>query len=292
MKEWFKDLWYWVCKNILILLSDKRFIWFASWITYNRLGFKWYRFNISNPSTFNEKLNFLKINRQSPLAMTVADKVAVRTYVKEKVGEEILIPLFGVYTQVKDVNFESLPQQFALKVNHGSGWNIICTDKSELNENDIKKDLRKWMSRNAWYLSRERQYKEIKSKIICEELLGENILDYKFFCANGEPFAIQVDTDRFGNHQRAIYDCEWQLLSLGINYACPEKKIPEPKHLDLMLRISESLAGDFEFCRIDLYEVDFKIYFGEITLCPGGGFEPFHSYQQDLEFGKHLDIKL
>lgn len=288
MRAYLKDAWYWLCRGPLSFLPDQYFIWLVSWVTYKRLHAKWYHFNLTNPITFNEKLNYLKLGETNALASVVADKVAVRDYAAEKVGDKFLVPMIGVYQDSDEIPFYDLPNQFVLKVNHGSGWNIICTDKSKLDTVIAKKKLRKWLNRNAWYLSRESQYKEIPPKIICEALIGENINDYKFFCSRGEPVAIQVDIDRFKKHKRAIFDTEWKLMDIGINYPIPEKDIAPPTMLSEMLDVARKLSVDFIFCRIDLYEVNGKIYFGEITLCPGGGFEPFHAYEQDLQFGRYI----
>lgn len=290
MKAFLKDVWYWTCRGPFSLLPDKAFIRLASWVTYKRLNFRWYRFNLTNPCTFNEKLNYLKLKQPHPLSYMVADKVAVRHYVAKKAGKELLIPVVGVYEKVEDIPFNTLPDQFVLKVNHGSGWNIICTNKSVLDIEDASKKLSKWLHRNAWYLSREKQYKEIPPKIICESLIGENIHDYKFFCSHGNPFAIQVDIDRFGDHQRVIYDITWQKMDIGINYPQPESDIPAPDKLYDMVQIVKKLSQDFGFCRVDLYEVNNRVYFGEITLYPGGGFEPFHTYEQDLQFGQYVQV--
>lgn len=287
-----KEIWYLVCKHLLIFAPASFFYQFITFVNFNRLGFKWYRLNLDEPQTFNEKLNYLKLHNRNELAPIVADKVAVRNYVKDTIGEKYLIPLIGVYTNPDDIDFDALPQKFALKTNHGSGWNLICADKSKLNWAVEKKKLQEWLKKNAFYLSREWQYKNITPKLICEELLEYEIKDYKVFCSNGQPTYIQVDAERFTNHERTLFTTNWEETNIQIRYPKIRKSIERPAHLDEMLELSQKLSAPFEFCRVDLYEHNGNIYFGEITLHPGGGMEPFVRNEDDMAMGKLIDIEL
>ena len=285
-----KELWYFICKNFLIFVPSHSFYKIVSFVNFKRLGFKWYSFDLKEPKTFNEKLNYLKLYSRNELGPVVADKVTVREYVKEKIGEQYLIPLIGVYDNANDINFKALPHKFALKTNHGSGWNLICADKSQLNWPEEVKKLNEWLEKNAFYLSREWQYKHIEPKLICEELLEYEIKDYKVFCSNGKPIYIQVDSDRFTNHERTLFTTDWEETNIQIRYSKISKPVERPAHLEEMLDLSAKLAAPFSFCRVDLYEHDGNIYFGEITLHPGGGMEPFVNKVQDIKMGEIIDI--
>ncbi|MDX1940148.1 MAG: ATP-grasp fold amidoligase family protein [Saprospiraceae bacterium] len=247
--------------------------------------------DLENPKSFNEKINYLKLHTRYDLASIVADKYRVREYVKGKIGETYLIPLIGIYKKAEDIAFHELPNQFALKTNHGSGWNVICREKSNLNIKRVVKKLNTWLNFNAYYLSREYQYKDIKALILCEELLRYNIEDYKFFCFEGEPKFIQVDVGRFTYHERAYYDLDWNLLPFSICYPITGKDLLRPEKLEEMISISKKLACDFFFSRIDLYLHNDKIFFGEITLFPEGGSGPFIKKDQDFMVGEYLELK-
>jgi len=285
-----KKIWYLVCKYFLIFIPTPLFYQLITFINFKRLGFKWYRLNLREPQTFNEKLNYLKLYNRNKLAPMVADKVTVREYVKETIGEQYLIPAIGIYRSADEIDFDALPNKFALKTNHGSGWNLICADKSKLNWQEEMKKLNKWLRKNAFYLSREWQYKNIRPQLICEELLEYEIKDFKIFCSNGKPLYIQVDSDRFTNHERSLFTVNWEETNIQIRYPKIHKPISRPAHLDEMLMLAKKLSKPFEFCRIDLYEHHDQIYFGEITLHPGGGMEPFLNKSQDTEMGAMIDI--
>jgi hypothetical protein len=286
----FKSVWYLLCRYVLFLLSDEAFIAFLRRIQYFRLSVDYYPLNWSNPQTFCEKINILKTGRLSGLHTKVADKVAVREFVAKKIGENYLVPLFGIFDTANDIDYSKLPNQFAIKANHGSGWNIICVDKNQLNWKKATKKLNYWLGLNAYYLSREQQYKKIRPKLIVEYLIDEEPNDYKFFCFEGIPKLIQVDYSRFTKHSRSIYDMDWNLTPYKIRYPQIPVTIPKPKGFQEMIVIARKLSADFQFCRVDLYNVDGKIYFGEITLFPGGGVEPFLKREHDLELGQFLKL--
>ncbi len=221
----------------------------------------------------------------------LADKVLVRDHIKNMIGEKYLIPSLGIYKNAKEIDFEKLPQRFILKTNHGSGWNIICRNKSTFKKKRAIKLLNRWLGFNAYYLSREKQYKIIKPLIICEELLEFEIYDYKFFCFGGKAEFIQVDIDRFTNHKRAFYNLQWQKLPFSIRYEISEKNLAKPTQLEEMERVAAILSKNFQFCRIDLYIHNNQVYFGEITLIPGGGNEPFLPQEYDKKIGELIAIK-
>jgi TupA-like ATPgrasp len=291
MKNYIFLLWYLTCRYVLIVLPDNLFFQLTSCITHLRLGFRFYFLNLKNPAGFNEKLNYFKTLPVNDTATMLADKVLVRDHIKNMIGKKYLVPSLGIYKNAKEIDFEKLPQSFILKTNHGSGWNIICRNKSTFKKKRAIKLLNRWLGFNAYYLSREKQYKQIKPLIICEELLEFEIYDYKFFCFSGKAEFIQVDIDRFTNHKRAFYNLRWQKLPFSIRYEISEKNLVKPAQLEEMERVAAILSKNFLFCRIDLYIHNNQVYFGEITLIPGGGNEPFLPQEYDKKIGELIDIK-
>lgn len=256
------------------------------------------KLNVRNPETLNEKLQWLKFNYRFPLQSIVSDKLLVRDYVKEKIGEKYLIPLLGSWKEYSDIDFSALPNQFVLKCNHDSGGLVVCTDKEKLNHEEAKRKIEKSLKSNFFYIGREYQYRNIKPMIICEKFISDNgkvPMDYKIYCFNGKPDVILVCRDRFSkNTHRASYlffDQKWnfQPLDKG-DENLQDVDIPKPENLDEMIEIAKKLSEDFVFARIDLYNIKGKIYFGEITLSPNSGFDPDIKYETDLMFGKKLEI--
>lgn len=256
------------------------------------------KLNVRNPETLNEKLQWLKFNYRFPLQSIVSDKLLVRDYVKEKIGEKYLIPLLGSWKEYSDIDFSALPNQFVLKCNHDSGGLVVCTDKEKLNHEEAKRKIEKSLKSNFFYIGREYQYRNIKPMIICEKFISDNgkvPMDYKIYCFNGKPDVILVCRDRFSkNTHRASYlffDQKWnfQPLDKG-DENLQDVDIPKPENLDEMIEIAKKLSEDFVFARIDLYNIKGKIYFGEITLSTNSGFDPDIKYETDLMFGKKLEI--
>lgn len=254
--------------------------------------------NTENPTTLNEKLQWLKFNYRFPLQSIVSDKLLVRDYVAEKIGAEYLIPLLGSWENYDDIDFDKLPEQFVLKCNHDSGGLVVCTDKSKLNHKEAKRKLEKSLKSNFFYIGREYQYRNIKPRIICEQFISDNgkvPMDYKIYCFNGNPDVILVCRDRFSNNtHRASYlyfdqDWEFQPLNKG-DENLVDVDILKPKNLDEMIEIARELSKNFFFARIDLYNIGGQIYFGEITLSPNSGFDPDIKYETDLMFGEKLKI--
>lgn len=290
MKNFSRLLWYFFCKYILFLISDRNFILISSFLSYKRLGFRYSKYNLSNPQSFNEKLNVLKLDKINENLWKYADKIEVRKYIQHTIGQQYLVPLLGIYNNADEIDFENLPNQFAMKTNHGSGWNVICKNKGALNIRATARMFNRWLTFNAFYLSREYQYKPIQPAILCEEMLQYNIYDYKFFCFDGEPQIVQLDIDRFTNHKRAFYNMYWEKQNFSIRYKISEKHIEKPKQWEEMKSIARQLATPFRFVRVDLYIHAGHIYFGELTFFPGGGNEPFNPVEADFEFGKYLKL--
>ena len=257
----------------------------------NKFG---YNPNIDNPTTFNEKLQWLKLYYKNPLLTLCADKYKVRDYVKKIIGKKYLTNLLGVYNNENKINFNKLPNKFILKVNHGYAQNIICKNKLKLNEKNVKNQLKEWIKSgsNNYYFSYEWSYKNIKPKIICEEYLGDNLLDYKIFCFSGKPICIGVDMDRFTNHRKNFYDLNWNCLSIE-RFGSPKDdsfNIPKPLNLNEMLVVAKKLSSKFPFVRVDLYSIKGKTYFGEMTFYPGAGLDPFKPVEWDYKFGEMIKL--
>lgn len=279
-------------KKSLRFLPDKSYIKLYYRLRVGR------KLNTNNPTTLNEKLQWLKFNYRFPLQSIVSDKLLVRDYVKEKIGAEYLIPILGIWGKYGDIDFSLLPKQFVLKCNHDSGGLVVCTDKDKLNHSETRCKIEKSLKSNFFYIGREYQYRNIKPMILCEEFISDNgkvPLDYKIYCFNGVPDVILVCRDRFSkNSHRASYlffDQEWifQPLNKG-DENLQETDVPKPENLDEMIEIAKKLSRDFLFARIDLYNIGGKIYFGEITLSPNSGFDPDIKYETDLMFGQKLKI--
>lgn len=252
------------------------------------------RLNLSNPRTYNEKLQWLKLNYRRPEMVQVVDNFAVREYVASTVGPEILIPVHGVYDSPDEIEPDSLPDAFVLKPTHGSGWVMICRDKSQFDWGHAKARLKSWQKRNYYYHAREWAYKQVRPRIVCEELLigtgGEVPPDYKVFCFGGTPKFIQVDLGRFSDHRRNYYDPSWTPIGVEVLYPRSETEVPRPAALDEMLRLASKLAEPFPFCRVDLYSVGSRIYFGELTFIPDNGVAPIRPQEFDREWGELITL--
>lgn len=256
------------------------------------------KLDVKNPKTLNEKLQWLKFNYRFPLQSIVSDKLLVRDYVKEKIGEQYLIPLLGKWKNYEDIDFSTLPEKFVLKCNHDSGGLIVCRDKNKLNYRKAKNKITKSLKSNFYYIGREYQYRNIKPMILCEKFISDNgniPMDYKIYCFNGKPDVILVCKDRFSrNTHRAsylYYDQDWNFVPLNKgDDEVDDPKIERPKNLEKMLEIAQILSKDFIFARIDLYNIDGTIYFGEITLSPNSGFDADITKETDAMFGKKINI--
>ncbi|PWW08475.1 teichuronopeptide biosynthesis TupA-like protein [Paenibacillus cellulosilyticus] len=249
--------------------------------------------NLEEPQTFNEKIQWLKLNLRNPLMTTCADKFLVRDYVEKKIGKDVLNDLYGVYKSVKDINIAELPDSFVMKVNHGSGQNIFCSNKNDFDFKKAVRELNRYLRYNHYLHGREWAYKNIEAQVIIEEYLndsGKSPDDYKFFCFNGRPEFIQMDIDRFGNHTRNIYDLNWELMDFKIEYNNSQEEVPRPSQLNLMIDYAKKLSREFPFVRVDFYNFNNKIYFGEMTFYPGNGVELIYPEQYSTILGEKIRL--
>ncbi len=257
------------------------------------------RLDLKNPKTFNEKLQWLKLYNKNPKYTQLVDKYRVRDYVAERIGDEHLIPLLGVWDDPKDIDFDKLPNQFVLKCNHNSGIGMcICKDKSKLDVQKTKEELKKGLKQDFYLSGREWPYKGVPRKIICEKFMtdgGSELADYKIHNFNGVPKAVLVCRDRFKESglTEDFFDSEWKHLDVArTDHPNSTEEISQPAVLDEMLELSEKLAESIPFVRTDFYDVGGKVYFGEMTFYPASGFEKFVPDNYDSLFGEWLKIPI
>lgn len=238
--------------------------------------------NLENPQTYTEKMQYAKLHLNSPLKTQLTDKYRVREWVQEKIGEEYLIPLLGVWDKFSEIDFKILPNKFILKTNHSSGWNIIVENKDDLDYQDAKTKMDKWVNSNFAFVNYlQLQYKDIEPKIIAEEYIADSngdLNDYKFLCFNGEVYYCWVDLDRNDEMKRNVYDLNWQLQPWTQNKSFDNTETPleKPEGFEEMVEIARNLSEGFSHVRVDLYNVDGKIYFGEMTFTSSGGYSLIH----------------
>lgn len=247
---------------------------------------QWYKsktgedLNLENPKTFNQKMQWLKLYDSTPIKTKLADKYLVREWVKEKIGEEYLIPILGVWDSFDEIDFDKLPNRFVLKTNHGSGWQTIVKDKNKFNKKLQKQRFDKWMNTNfAFVAGYELHYRDIKPKIIAEQFIEDpsgDLKDYKIMCFNGKPEFIWADVDRFHGHTRDIFDLNWNRLPFEVKCTRSNYEIEKPQNLDKMIELAKILCEGFPLVRVDLYSLpDGSIKFGEMTFTSGTGIESF-----------------
>lgn len=250
--------------------------------------------NKKDPKSFSDKIHRIKISNWLLDKSDFVDKYKVREYIKEKIGVEYLTKLYGVYKNIEDINFENLPHSFVLKLNNGSGFNLIVKDKSKINEKEVKDKLKMWLKSDFYKYTREKQYKNVEQVIVCEEYLDDGtgtLKDYKFFVLGGKVRIIQVDIDRFGEQKRNFYDTNWNLTeirSMGMKNS--NEIIEKPERLEEMIVLAEKLAKGIELLRVDFYYVEGKIYFGELTFTPADGMKPFIPESADLKLASYVDL--
>lgn len=252
------------------------------------------KMNWRNPKTYNEKLNWLKLNDASERYSVYVDKYKVRNYISRTIGEKYLVPLLGVWSSFDEIDWKLLPERFVLKCNHGSHCLIICTNKSTFDLQSAKKKFKDWMNRNWFWLYREKPYKNIVPCIIAEHFIGNGDFvpeDYKVFCYHGVPTLVRVDVGRYTEKVTYnYYTTDWERSELQFTETSNEVT-PRPMCLDEMLRLSAVLAKEFKHVRVDWYVVNGKLYFGEMTFYNSAGYDAdFIKYDDDLQFGKYLQL--
>lgn len=248
---------------------------------------------LRRPRTFNEKIQWLKLYDRRPKYRMLVDKYEVKKFVKDRIGEQYVIPTLGLWDRPSEIDFESLPGQFVLKCTHDSGSVVICRDKTQFKKEAAEEKLNRRLGRNYFWHGREWPYKNLPRKIIGEKYMtdesGTELKDYKVFTFSGKAQLIEVDFDRFTNHKCNYYTPQWEYLPIAIGYPPdPSKKIRKPAILERLLSLAEELAktaGSPAFLRVDMYVAGPKIYFGEFTFYPGNGFEKILPEEWDRKLG-------
>lgn len=254
-----------------------------------------YPLNLKNPRTFNEKLQWLKLYDRRPIYTTMVDKFAVKEYVANLIGKKYVIPTLGVWDKTEDVEWDKLPNQFVLKCTHDSGGLVICKDKKKLDIDAAIKKLNKSLHYNYYMAGREWPYKNVPRRIIAEEFMTDKhgeLRDYKFFCFDGKVKFFKIDFDRQTCHRANYYDRDGNLLYFG-EKVCPpdyEKQLEIPICIEQMINTAEQIALKDGFVRVDLYNIDKKILFGELTLYPGSGFGEFEPDEWDKTIGAMINL--
>ncbi|MBO0330175.1 glycosyl transferase [Muricauda sp. CAU 1631] len=259
--------------------------------------------DLNDPKTLNEKIVWLKLNDRTPLHTKCADKYAVREYVSEKISDDYLVPLYYHTVNVKDIVPKNLPAPpYIIKTNHDSGGGIFVYDTLQIDWDQVQKSLKKRLKHNYYWESKEWQYKNIKPRVIVEKLLlteaGKIPFDYKLHCFNGKVITIQVDMNRgTENHFRNWYDINWNrepfkwtAIKDGKKTDPSDYDIERPSTLEEMIRLSELLAAPFCYVRVDWYDVDGQLYFGELTFHHDGGNSPIEPSEWDLKLGEKLNL--
>lgn len=254
--------------------------------------------DLNSPKTFNEKLQWLKLNNRKKIYTTMVDKYEAKEYVANIIGEEYIIPTLGIYNSFNEINFDELPNQFVIKCTHDSGGIIICNDKSRLDIALARKKIDFFLKRKYYYIHREWPYKNVKPRIIIEKYMVDDktkeLRDYKFFCFNGKVKYFKIDFNRNTKHQANYYDENGNLQYFG-EEVCPpdfDKEIDLPNNLYKMIELAERISDGHPFLRVDFYEVKNKIFFGEITFYPAAGFGKFVPEYIDDKMGDLIDLNM
>ncbi len=272
-------------KSDKLFLSLRFYLIFGRWMNWNK------------PLSYSEKLQWLKVYNRNPLYTTLVDKHAVKEWVANKIGNQHIIPTIGLWDNVEDIDFDELPNQFVLKCTHDSGGLCICRDKTKLNILKVKANLSTAMNQNYYYYGREWPYKKVKPQIIAEKYMtdesGIELKDYKFFCFNGNPLYLFVATDRGKMNEEVkfdFYDINFNHLDLKNGHPNSKNVIKKPKGFDKMLELAKTLSTGMPHVRIDFYDIDGNIYFGEYTFYHHSGFMPFEPEEWDYKFGELIKL--
>ncbi|CRH84126.1 Uncharacterised protein [Chlamydia trachomatis] len=302
-----------IFKQVKIFIFDKQIrfgylstLGFYNWIPddiYLKKEFKvrmGKELNLNNPQTFNEKIQWLKLYDRHPEYTMMVDKYAAKQYVASKIGDEYIIPTLGVWTKFDDIDFDKLPNKFVLKCTHDSGGLVICKDKSTLDIAAAKRRIEHCLKRKYYYIHREWPYKNVPPRIIAEKYMTDNVntstnetlKDYKFYCFDGKVRFLMINSDRnFKTSTKADYfDRDFNWLDFTWGYEHANVRPVKPDCFDEMIAISEKLSKGLPHVRVDLYECNGQIYFGELTFYDGSGFDKIEPIEWDYKIGKMLKL--
>ena len=272
-------------------MNDRKFIEKSYFLTTGK------KLNLDEPKTYNDKINWIKLNHRDPLLTTMVDKYLVKKYVADIIGEEYIIPTLGVWDKFEDIDFDSLPNQFVLKCTHDSGGLVICKDKSKFNFKSAKKKINKSLKRNYYDYVREWPYKNVKPRIIAEKFISDSsggLIDYKTYNINGKFIMTMVCLDRHTGETKFYFmSKDWKhLVYTKASQKKPDFMMEKPASIDKMSELAEKLAVGLPFARVDFYDVDGHPYFGEITFFSDGGTELYHNDEFQQKYGEMIDLSL
>lgn len=281
---------YRLCKmGVTKWMSDEKYV-----SCVYKLAFK-KKLNLKKPQAFSEKLNWYKLNYKDPLMHKCVDKYEVREFVIDRIGKKYLNDVYDIWDNIDNISIEKLPNKFVLKPTNGTGDIVICNDKETFDMKNAKKKLKMYENNHFSKFTKEWAYYGLPYRIMAEKYLENeetgDLIDYKFFCINGKPELLLVCTDRNTKLKKTWYNIDFEKLNIHESEYEASKFIKKPKNYKEMLIISEKLAKGFPFARIDLYNINGKIYFGEITFYPSGGIERIEPYEYDLNLGKKWNIE-
>lgn len=254
------------------------------------------KLDLKNPTYFNDKLMWLKLNEDNSLKTKCADKYLVRDYINQMGYSNLLVEIYKVYDSVEEINFEELPNSFVMKCTHGCGFNIICPNKGKLDIEDTIRKVKKWMKTDYGLHMAELHYSKIKPRIIIERFLGDSVngkvpSDYMIHCFHGEPRVIEVGIDKLTSDKKEIlFNCDWEILNYNEASANLKETIVKPERLNEMLDIARSLSSRFTYVRVDLYYCNNRIYFGELTFTPAACLDKDFINNADYQMGQFLDL--
>jgi len=280
-----------IAKKATQVIPDKLYIQMKFFQRMKRLP------DLKNPKTFNEKLQWLKLYDRKPEYTTMVDKYEVKRYIAEQIGEEYVIPTLGVWDRFDDIDFDTLPEQFVLKCTHDSGGLVICRDKSKLDKEAAKKKIEASLKVNYYWQGREWPYKNLKPRIIAEEYIEDSatqeLRDYKFFAFNGTVKVFYITSGRLAGDRRTDYfDMEFNHLDIQDDDKNAEIPPAIPENFQQMKTIAESISKGIPHLRVDFYEVNGKVYVGELTFYYLSGYVPFKPKKWDAVFGEWIDLSI
>lgn len=293
INEYIKEPKYillWLDMKRIITLKDETYVK----ILYEKVLKK--KLDLDNPKTFNEKLQWLKLNDRNSDYVKMVDKYEVKEYVSSIIGEEYIIPTLGIYEKFEDIDFKKFPNQFVVKCTHDSASTVICKDKKTFNYEEAKNKINKCLKRNYYYLGREWPYKNVKPRIIIEKYMedvsADVLRDYKFMCFNGKVKCSFVCSNRYSKTGINVdfFDLEWKKMPFERHYKNSNLDISKPINYERMIELSEKLSKDIPFVRVDWYEINGKVYFGELTFYPGDGLEEFTPEKYDEILGSWIKL--
>ena len=270
-------------------LPDKQYLRLYYFIKFKR------HLNLKNPQTYNEKLQWLKLYNRRPEYTTIVDKYEVKKFISNIIGEQYIIPTLGVWDSVEDIDFDALPNQFVLKCTHDSGGLVVCKDKSSLDISETKNILNKALKTSFYYIGREWPYKNVKPRIIAEKYMEDTLTgelrDYKFFCFDGVVKSFRVDTERgTGNVKMDYFDRNGKHMPFERGHKNADVMPKVPQNINEMMDIAEKLSKGFCHLRVDLYNANGEIYFGELTFFSANGMVPFNPKEWDYKFGEWITL--